>query len=203
MPDPHNPGIRCHETLVLDRRRTHLRRLATEAAEEKTHVSPAATPTAVAAPARRGGQGRHRRLRPRPERRQDRSVKPGDDFFAYANGTWEESFDDPGRQVQLRAVRAARRAVQAARARPHRGGRRRARCQRHAAAADRRLLHGLHGRGGHRGQRPDRRPSRSSRRSAPSRAAPTSRACSAPSASPRCSTCSCRRTSRIRTATRC
>src|SRR5215470_14427380 len=66
---------------------------ATEAAEVKTTVS-AATPTAVAEPAVKPGKaaigdfgidlGAGKK-----------SVKAGDDFFAYANGTWEETFEIP------------------------------------------------------------------------------------------------------------
>ena len=35
----------------------------------------------------------------------DRSVKPGDNFFAYANGTWLKRHRDPGRPQLLRAER--------------------------------------------------------------------------------------------------
>jgi putative endopeptidase len=66
---------------------------ATEAAEVKTIVT-AATPTAVAEPAVKDGKaaigdfgidlGAGKK-----------SVKAGDDFFAYANGAWEDSFEIP------------------------------------------------------------------------------------------------------------
>ena len=132
----------------------------------------------------------------------NKSVKPGDDFFAYASGSWDETFADPGGQVQFRALRPSRRALQGAGAQDRRalgGGQGR---HRHPGAADRRLLRGVHGRGRHRGPRPRPRRGRSWTASPPPRHARTSRACSARSASRRCSTSISTRTSRTRTATR-
>ena len=121
----------------------------------------------------------------------NKSVKPGDDFFAYASGSWDETFQIPAGQVQLRALRPSRRTLQGAGAQDRRalgGGQGR---HRHPGAADRRLLRGVHGRGRHRGPRPRPRRGRSWTASAPPRHARTSRACSARSASRRCSTSIC------------
>ena len=68
--------------------------LATEAAEVKTHVSTAATPTAVAAPALPGGRAAIGDFGVDLSAGK-KSVKAGDDFFAYANGTWEDTFEIP------------------------------------------------------------------------------------------------------------
>ena len=46
----------------------------------------------------------------------DRSVKPGDDFFGYVNGTWAEDHADPGGPLELRRFRGAARPVGSARA---------------------------------------------------------------------------------------
>ena len=56
-------------------------------------------------------------FRPRSRAPATTASSPGDDFFAYANGTWDKSFVDPGGQGQLRSLRPARRALQGARAR--------------------------------------------------------------------------------------
>jgi predicted metalloendopeptidase len=68
--------------------------LATEAAEVKTPVSTAATPTAVTAPALPGGRAAIGDFGVDLAAGK-KSVRAGDDFFAYANGTWEDTFEIP------------------------------------------------------------------------------------------------------------
>ena len=77
----------------------------------------------------------------------DRSVKPGDDFFDFANGTWLAHDRDPGRPQLLRGRSCARRADRPAdRRRSSRSAARPNAARRLRAPQDRRLLRELHGR---------------------------------------------------------
>ena len=103
----------------------------------------------------------------------DRSVAPGDDFFAYANGTWLKTTEIPADRSAWGIERHARRADGPADGRPdHRGGEDGS-ARRLGRAEDRRLLRDLHGRGGHRGEGPAAAPARARRAS---RRSPTRRA---------------------------
>ena len=144
----------------------------------------------------------------------DRSVAPGDDFFAYANGAWFKATEIPADRATygasaIVAERTSQRTVEliqdAAKAEAARGQRR---------AQGRRLLRELHGRGGDRGQgaraaaaeldaiaaiADAARPAPLSRRA---RCAPTSTCSTRPTSTPTtCSACGSRRTWTTRAAT--
>ena len=92
------------------------------------------------------------------------TVKPGDDFFAYANGACMRDNQIPPDKASSGAAAGLRDGA-GPHPRDRRGGRARRRARRLRRAQDRRLLRELHGRGGDRGEGPRAARARRSTRS--------------------------------------
>ena len=84
----------------------------------------------------------------------DRRIKPGDDFFAYANGTWIERTEIPADRASWGTGAILAELTDDARRRAHHRGGEAERARRVRRAQGRRLLRELHGRGGDRGEGP-------------------------------------------------